>query len=1663
MGLEKRTGTVGPLPLVLSAKSEPALREAAERLSAHLQANPDLDLTDVAHTLATARAALTQRAVALGEDREALLGALRALAGGEPSPDVAAACATSGKLAYLFTGQGSQRLGMGRELYESDPRFAAALDAVCAELDRHLDAPLAPLVFADGEDAAARLEDTTYAQPALFALEVALYRALAERGLRPDLLAGHSVGEIAAAHVAGVLDLSDAAKLITARGALMGALPEGGAMAAIEATEQEVAESIEGREQELSLAAVNGPTSTVISGTEEAVEEIRSKWESDGRRTKRLAVSHAFHSPLMEPMLEEFAAVCASLSFNEPRIQIVSNLTGETLAAEQATDPAYWVRHAREAVRFAGTVETLKAQGVSTYMELGPDPVLCAMAQETLGEQADRCAFVPTLREGRSERAATTRALAAAHAAGAAVDWDAFFAGTGAGNVQLPTYPFQRRRYWLASALSGTAGASAIGQGDPEHPLLAAAIEDPGSDGLLLSGRISLSAHPWLLGHAVGGVVLFPGTAFIELALTAAEQVGAAAVGELTLEAPLALDETAAVAIRVAVGAAAEDGSREIAIHSRSDEEGAEWVRNASGSLSEAPAPAAEPMAEWPPAGAEPLDVEYAYDLFAEHGLEYGAVFQGLEAAWRDGERVYASVALPEEGSEEAGRFRIHPALLDAALHGIGLAGGEGPEELRLPFSWRGVSLLARGARELRVAIAPAGKGEVSIAIADGAGAPLAAVGALTLRPVDPAQLRAPRRGVRGLLAVGWSEAELAEREGAPEDVELLRCAIAGEGAAAALAATRSALAAIQGFLADESKAQLRLAFLTEGAIGASAVEAPDPAAAAIWGLVRSATSEHPGRFALIDTDGNEASAAALAAALALGAAEPQIALRDGTALVPRALPLGDREDSLVPPAAPWRLDALRRGTLESLALVPSERAGAPLGPTEVRIEVRAAGLNFRDVLVALGLYPSADAVVGGEGAGVVAAVGPAVGDLAPGDRVLGMFPEAFGPLAVAERDVLVPIPADWSFEQAAALPIVFATALYGLSDLAGLKRGERVLVHAGAGGVGMAAIQLARDLGAEVFATASEAKWDVLREAGLDDEHIASSRELEFREKFLATTGGEGVDVVLNALAGEFVDASLDLLPRGGRFLEMGKTDIRDAAEVAAAHEGVDYMPFDVTEAGPARTGEILAEVTGRFERGALRHAPLATWDVRQAPQAFRHLREGRNVGKVVLRLPRAIEPERTVLVSGGTGGLGALVARHLAEHYGARHLLLVSRSGATAEGAPRLEAELRELGVNVRVAACDVADREALAGLLATIPGEHPLGAVVHCAGVLVDATVESLEETQLRQVFAPKVEAAWHLHELTAELDLSAFVLFSSAAGTLGGPGQANYAAANVFLDALAQRRSAAGLPSTSIAWGIWEREGGMGGTLGGADLARMRRSGVEPISDEQGLELFDAALGAGRPQALALPVDAAALGAMAASGALPPILSGLVRAARRPGPARGSLVAKLAALAEAEREGFVLDLVRGEVAAVLGHSSPAEVEPELAFQEIGFDSLAAVELRNRLGSATGLGLGATTVFDYPTPAALAGHLLELSAGEGAGRPDLAGGLEQLEAMLAEIPTGHPSRGGLAAQLRELAAGLERGGRAEIGADDVKRLESASDDELLAFIDEQVGSHE
>ncbi len=1693
-----RTGLLAARPWVLSGRGATALCAQAERLRDHVIAQPQLAPDDVGLALA-ARPTLEDRAVLLGEGRDELLAGLSALARDEDASGLLRAASRGGRgesrVAFLFTGQGSQRVGMGRECHAAFPAFRTAFDEACTHLEEHLECSLHAVVFgadaaqgrgsggaAQGEEADPSLDATAFTQAGLFALEVALYRLLQAWRVHPDALIGHSVGELAAAHAAGILSLPDACRLVAARGRLMGALPTGGAMLALSASEAEVRDSLHalGAAERVALAAVNAPRSVVASGEEDAVGALEATWRERGVKTKRLRVSHAFHSPLMEAMLEEFAEVAAAVDYREPLIPVVSNVTGGLARGEELRTPEYWVRHVRETVRFADGVQSLAHAGVGAFLELGPGGALCAMVQEGLdgasgAEEADAqraggrhpVLAVPTLREGLDEARSLFTAVGALWVRGGEVDWAEVFADSGAGRVELPTYAFQRRRYWLADRLGAgrASAAAAAGSDDVMHPLLGAAVSFAEDDRLMFSGRLSARTPAWLGDHVIAGAVVVPGAVFVEAALHVAGRLDCELLQELVIESPLVLSEREVVQLQLVVEAPDERGGRSVRIYARADggDAGGEdpaWTRHATGVL--APAQAASPEPEspwaraashasghWPPPGAIPVDTEDLYGEMAATGFDYGPAFACLRGVWQLGEELFCEVSLGESEQAQAGGYGIHPALLDAAMHGIvgqlngdtGASATAGADSggVPLPFAYSGVQLHSRGAAALRVCLARAGADAISMVALDEHGTPVASMRSLAFKAAAGGRLARAPRGARSLFALDWAELELEsgddrsprpswaavgphaealagaldarracrphrdldslreaiDRDGTAPDVVLASCEIAdGEGSSAPpLAQTTDELARrtldlLQAWLADERLAASRLVLLTRGAVS---VQAPDGcsalAQAPLWGLVRAAQAEHPGRFAIVDLDGEDASTAILPAVLdavgaqpAQGAVESQLALRAGRAFAPRLRRPSASESLAVPEGAQaWRLAARVGGAPGELALVPAPETQAALQEGQVRVGVRAGGLNFRDVLLALGLYPG-EATIGSEGAGVVVELGPGVGDIAVGDRVMGMFP-GFGPIAVADRRLLTRLPEGWSFARGASFPAAFLTAHYALVDLAALRAGEKVLVHAGAGGVGMAAVQLARHLGAEVFATASPAKWETLRALGLDDAHIASSRSTEFRERFLETTGGRGVQVVLDSLAGELVDASLDLLVEGGRFVEMGKTDIREPDALAETHPGVAYRAFDLMEAGGERIGAMLDALSDLFDRGALRPLPVAVWDVRRAPEAFRHMQQARHTGKIVLSVAPAVNPAGTVLITGGTGALGALTARHLVTRHGVSRLLLASRRGGEAEGAGELRAELESLGADVRIEACDVSDRAALASLLASIPAEHSLTGVVHAAGVLDDAVIGTLTAERLTTVLAAKAHAAWHLHELTEHLDLSMFALFSSAAGVLGNPGQGNYAAANAFLDALAAHRRALGLPGVALAWGLWSQPGGMGAGLSGSDVSRMARSGMTALSAQEGLELLDRGLALDAALTLPMRLDMGALRAQAREGDVSPVLRGLLGAGTRPAHGDGgSLADLLLSLPADKREDAMLEAVRAEVARALGHASPAAIANDRPLRELGFDSLMAVELRNRLAARGGLSLPTTLVFDHPTAAALARHMVD-----------------------------------------------------------------------------------
>ncbi|MCZ0728867.1 SDR family NAD(P)-dependent oxidoreductase, partial [Mycolicibacterium iranicum] len=1587
------------LPWVISARSAEALTAQASRLSAHLEAAPGLAAVDVGFSLA-GRSVFEHRAVVVGGDRQALMEGLATLADGDPGTGaVVGHAGPVGKTVVVFPGQGSQHIGMGRELYGQLPIFAEAFDTVVDEVDRHLRLPLRKVIW----DADTGLLDTTeFAQPALFAIEAALFAVVRRWGVQPDFVMGHSVGEFTAAYAAGVLTLADAAMLVAARGRLMQALPSGGAMVAVAAAEDEVMPLLS---EGVGIAAINAPKSVVISGAEATAGVIADRFAEQGRRVHRLAVSHAFHSPLMEPMLEEFARVAAGVRAREPRIGVVSNVTGELVGAESGFGSAqYWVEHVRRPVRFADSVRHLQAAGATHFIEVGPGSGLTSSIEQSLAP--DDAVVVPTLRKNRPEVASVLTASGQLFTTGVPVDWPAVFAGSGGRRVELPTYAFQRRRFWETPGADESADAAGLGLGETKHALLRAVVQRPDIDGVVLTGRLSLTDQPWLADHEIGGAVLFPGAGFVELVIRAGDEVGCAVIEELVLAAPLVLHPGAAVQVQVVVGHAEDSGHRTVSVYSRDDHaEG--WLLNAEGKLGvhAAEVSGASDLSVWPPAGAAPIEISDAYAQLAERGYAYGPAFQGLVAVWRRESEVFAEVVAPPESGVAVDGMGMHPAVLDAVLHALGLAVETG--ETRLPFCWRGVSLHAAGAGRVRARLAPAGTDAFSIDVTDAAGLPVLTVGALVTRAMSAEQLGAAVAAAggapeQGPLEVMWSPISVKHNETdedslpavvAWEDfsvdadragdagVVVWECGFAGEDTVGSVrAATHAALEVLQSWLGKDRAGTL--AVLTHGGVGLPGEDVNDLAAAAVWGMVRSAQGETDGRIVLIDTD------TAVDVALLADVGEPQLLVRGSTVHAARlspappllALPAGD---------SAWRLAAGGGGTLEDLVIQPCPEVQAPLQPGQVRVAVAAVGVNFRDVVAALGMYPGQAPALGAEGAGVVIETGPEVTGVAVGDAVMGFLGGA-GPLAVVHQDLITRIPQGWSLPEAAAVPVVFLTALFGLADLAGLRAGESLLIHAGTGGVGMAAVQLARHWGVEVFVTASRGKWDTLRAMGFDDDHIGDSRTLDFEEKFLAVTEGRGVDVVLDSLAGEFVDASLRLLVGGGRFLEMGKTDIRDAEEIAARYPGVAYRAFDLSEAGPVRMQEILAEVRELFDSHVLHRLPVATWDVRSAPAAFRFMSQARHIGKVVLTMPSALAEELaagTVLITGATGAVGGELARHMVTSYGVRHLVLASRRGDRAEGATELAAELTKAGADVAVVACDVADRDEVHELFARLARDFPpVRGVIHAAGVLDDGAIMSLTPERVDTVLRAKVDAAWNLHEATRELDVSMFALCSSIAATVGSPGQGNYAAANAFLDGLAAHRQAAGLAGISLAWGLWEQPGGMAAHLSSRDRARMSRSGLAPMNPLQALELLDAALVVDHPVMVATRLDRGAIDALAQSGGLPALFSGLARRPRRrqieragdAAQSKSALAQRLSGLAPSEQHDLLEGLVCLQAAEVLGLPSPDDLDPVADFQTLGFDSLTAVELRNRLKSATGLTLPSTLIFDYPTPAAVADYV-------------------------------------------------------------------------------------
>ncbi|MFE6175700.1 SDR family NAD(P)-dependent oxidoreductase [Streptomyces sp. NPDC056464] len=1228
------SGSPPPLPItpwLVGATNEAGLRARAAQLATALTDVPNASAAlDTAFSLATTRAPLSHRAAVLATDAEGLLAGLRDLAaGGEGRALLRGTARTRPKVALLCSGQGAQRSGMGRELRAAFPVFDAAFTGLCEEFTPWLDRPLAEVIDAADDDL---LNRTDYAQPALFAYAVALHTLLAECGVRADHLVGHSIGELAAAHIAGVFSRADAVRLVAVRGRLMAALPIGGAMIAVRASLAEVTRRLDEVPGRVAVAAVNGPASVVLSGDEDAVTALAARI---GRPSRRLRVSHAFHSPLLDPMLAEYRAVAESVTYHRPSVPVVSTLTGRPEPDALATAD-HWVRQARETVRFADAVGHLADVGVTAFVEAGPSASLGMAAEECVAPDAGA-----VFTSGADARTAL-EGLAALHVHGVPVDWRSVYAGSGARRRPLPTYPFQRQRYWL----DGVRHRSPSG-----HPLLGKPQPDADGPGIRHTAVLSNTRHPWLADHTIGDRVVVPATLYAELAFRATGTPGPVRLAELALHEPLVLSPADGTQVQVVAGAPDASGDRPVTVWARAVGATGAWNRHATATLAPPSDPPSDPPGVWPPAGAERIPVDYA--RLAAHGHHYGPAFRAVTALWRRDDEVFAELALSPGEAATASSYTLHPALFDAALHAALLAEvpGERPSEPRAPLACTGVTVHATGASAARAVVRRLGADEFRVSLTDPAGRPLAAVESVVTRviptPLPSKGLDTPAETYR----LAWRPAA-SVRDASPEhellDVARLAAALPEDASQPerARGVLTAVLERIRDWTADARPG--RLLVLTHDATA----DDPDLAQAAVAGLVRSAQSEHPGRIALVDERGVPASAAELETALRTGA--PQVALRDGVALVPRLVP------------------------------------------------------------------------------------------------------------------------------------------------------------------------------------------------------------------------------------------------------------------------------------ADPPTTE------------------------------------------------PPGLDPEGTVIVTGGTGALGASLARFLVAERGVRHLLLTGRGGRIPDWAGDLPAK-------VRVEACDVSDRTAVDALIASC--RPALTAVFHLAGVVDDGVVDTMTAERLATVLAPKADGAWHLHESTRDLGLSAFVLYSSAAGVLGRPGQSNYAAANGFLDALARHRVAHGLPAQALAWGPWSTAGDEGMAARVAP-DRLGEGGVLPVTEQEGVRLLDAAMRVPEPVLVPIPLDLAA----AAGPSAPPVLADLlpqhaVRAEQAApvtdtppvGQAPGAWRERLAAVAAHERETVLAGLIRTEVAAVLGFTDAAELPAERSFTELGFDSLTAVQVRNRLSQYTRVRLSPTVVLEYPRLPELAAHVL------------------------------------------------------------------------------------
>ncbi|MGW5049594.1 SDR family NAD(P)-dependent oxidoreductase [Actinokineospora sp. NPDC004072] len=1598
----------GPHVITVSAKNKRALRNQVARFRERL--DDESDPADFCYTSNVGRSHFRLRVAAVVADRAELVDFLdrqaARLATDAPAPG------EIGKVAFLFSGQSTQYPGMGAALYRRYPQFRAAFDECDALFAEHLGRSVREIAFGEGEEPD-EVHQTRYTQPALFCLEYALAQLWLSWGVRPSALIGHSIGEVVAAAVAEVLTLPDAVRLVAVRARLMQSVSAPGGMAAVRAPADAVAPLL-AEHPDLAIAAVNSPTQCVLSGGAAALDAVTAALAADGVEVTRLAVSHAFHSPLMAEVFAEFRAAIADLAFQKPRFPIISNVTGKVARFKDLGTPDYWVRHIAEPVQFAAGMAELERRGPHAVVEIGPSGALSALAKRCVTAEDHRWAQST---DKADDGSTILRALTQLYTAGVGIRWAQVHQGRERRKITLPTYGFDRRRYWLPASKS----RAAVGA---HHPLLGA--ETTAEDGAReFRTRLGPRLPDYLGDHVVAGQVVFPGAGYVEMVLALQDAVygeTGRTVSDVRIHEPLFLTDEHETEVRVRLAERA-DGVAEVRITSRVAGVERCHATAAIAGREEGGGLVAGLLAAEADAG-EPEEVRAAAEVyagFAAAGLAYGPQFQRLDANARHGRFTAADL----RGSREPGPDHLPPPILDGALHALACLVDDGDHYL--PVRFGGVRLLRKPRAEalrvlarLRDTAAEGVDLAADLVVLQG-DLPVVEVRDLGLKRLAegtggqgrsflhrPAWLKRSQRGPlleqpRRVLAVGGPELEPDDSEdvvvhaaNAARAAELVRESAftdvcwfwrTGEGPTTEPGLRAECednyrdlldlLAALDaaGFGGDQ-----RLWLVTRRAqvLPGDAPDDRGAAAATLWGFGHTLLNERPGyRTTLIDLPG--VGVDHLVAELrSRDGGEFQLAYRGGHRHVRRLLPLRPGQD-----AGNVALSIKDYGGFAGVRPVPADDV-APVGD-QIQVRVHAAGLNFKDVLNALGMLKEhaesrgaeyRPLPLGFECAGTVVAAGPDA-EFEIGAEVIVNYAGLMRRLATVPSAAAVRRPARITADEGAGLASAYVTAHYALHTLAGMKAGDRVLIHAAAGGVGQAAVQLAKAAGATVFATASPHKWDVLRAQGV--EHLMNSRTLDFADEIVAAGG---VDIVLNSLNKDFIPAGLRALAPGGRFVELGKVGVWTADEVAAARPDVRYHNFDLSELpeadAVALNKRVLTEVAEGIADGDLEPITTTRYSLDEVEEAFGVLSRGANVGKLVIGFtderaePVAVRPDRTYLITGGLGALGLVTARKLVD-LGARHLVLVGRQGIPRPDAAHLLDRLGPAEVTVcRGDVGDSADLRRVEAVLAGLP--HPVGGVVHAAGGLADAPVSAQTWESLDAVFQSKVYGGWLLHEFAQrQPELDFFLLYSSAASVVGGPGQANYAAANAFLDRLAHRRAAAGLPATALNWGPVAQLG-MSARLDEQHAKAFEADGVAFFSPAKAMRALESLLAEPRPQAAVGECD------WNRFVSTKPLANALYQELTRDSgaAAAGIDLDALRSAAPAERRGAIDRFIRAKVADVLHFTDVDDVDSRARFAQLGLDSLVAVELKNALEVAFGVPLPATVAFDHPSAHDLAGFI-------------------------------------------------------------------------------------